>query len=153
MLYAKKIAFKQSSYYLISLDKNSKTSRGSMVFKDHNLCIGKLRAIDRHKYILYDNGESYSNQNNVNESHLRIEHGVFLFSYVPCNVGNIRKVTVLLPTVKAIEDENSTNFLESRSNSVDQRDQHTKKTAMSTENSHSIAGASDNKRRGSSQIE
>ena len=61
VLYAKKIAFKQTSYYLISLEKNSKQNRGNMVFKDQNLCIGKLRQIDRLKYILYDNGESYSN--------------------------------------------------------------------------------------------
>ena len=64
VLYAKKIAFKQSSYYLISLEKNTKNSRGGILQinereKEQNLCIGKLRAIDRHKYILYDNGESY----------------------------------------------------------------------------------------------
>ena len=79
-----------------------------------------------------------------------------MFSYVPCNVGNIRKVTALLPTVKAVEDENSTNMhksIETRSNSDrpstpdQQREQVTKKTAMSTENSQSIAGASDNKKK------
>ena len=125
VLYAKKIAFKQSSYYLISLEKNTKNSRGGSLQtnereKEQNLCIGKLRAIEKHKYILYDNGESYQNQKNENQNILRLELGVFLFSYVPCNVGNIRKVTVLLPTVKAIDDENSTNKLkstETRSNS------------------------------------
>lgn len=156
VLYAKKLAFKQSSYYLISLEKNNENNRGNAMIKEQSSCLGKLRAIDRHKYILYDNGESYSNQKNVDENVLRVEHAAFLFSYVPCNVGNIRKVTVLLPTVKIVDDDNSTNKLksiETRSNSdrpstPDHRgDQLTKKTAISTENSQSAAGTSDNQRR------
>ena len=116
--------------------------------------------MEHHKYILYDNGESYTNQKNHNEENLRVEHAAFLFSYVPCNVGNIRKVTVLLPQIRIVdEDNNSVNnkkSIETRSNSdrpsasvSDHRtDQLTKKTAISTENTLSAAGMSDNQRRG-----
>ena len=91
VLYAKKMAFKQSSYYLISLDKNSKNARQNRSAVESNQCVGKLRAAGRHKFVLYDNGENFASPG-VDFEDLRAEHGAFLFSYVPCNVGNIRKV-------------------------------------------------------------
>lgn len=91
VLYAKKMAFKQSSYYLISLEKNSKNVRHNQNVLESNQCVGKLRAVERHKFVLYDNGENFVSPG-VEYEDLRVEHGAFLFSYVPCNVGNIRKV-------------------------------------------------------------
>ena len=95
VLHAQKKKFTINNYYLINLE-NKKTGRS-----DDN-CLGKLRAVnnDRDLYILYDNGESYdSKQLKVDLSNLRKEHGVFMFSYEMCNIGNIRKMKVLMPQI------------------------------------------------------
>lgn len=62
--------------------------------------MGKLRAVDneRDKYVLYDNGESFESKKLLGDkTNLRRELAVFLFRYELCNVGNIRKMRVILP--------------------------------------------------------
>lgn len=60
-------------------------------------CLGKLRAInnERDHYVLYDNGEAPSTTNH--DHFLRAEHGAFIYRYEMCNVGNIRKMKIMLP--------------------------------------------------------
>ena len=66
--------------------------------RNSNLCVGKLRGnSEGDKYILYDQGENYSKIQSLPYDKIRNEEGAFLYSYEPCNVGNIRKMTVLLP--------------------------------------------------------
>ena len=67
-------------------------------------CLGKLRAVnnEKDKYILYDNGESYeSNKKDAlfGDVNLRREYGAFMFRYELCNVGNIRKMKVIMPNI------------------------------------------------------
>lgn len=93
MLYAKKRAFNKTANYLISIEKNKK-ERGN------DVCIGKLRANpEGDKYILYDSGENFTKVNEYSIDKIRNEHGVFIYRYEPCNVGNIRKMVVILPTL------------------------------------------------------
>lgn len=99
VLYGKKL-WKRTSYYLISLEKNS--DRGAT--KDgQDVCLGKLRALntEHDRFTLYDNGESYT-KSGVQFKDLRKEHGCFLYRYEPCNVGNIRKMTILMPALKSM---------------------------------------------------
>ena len=92
VLYGKKRAFNKTANYLISMEKNA--GRGQ------DLSLGKLRANkDKDRFILYDNGENYEKKSSYQVSQLRTEYGAFLYRYEPCNVGNIRKMVVLLPTV------------------------------------------------------
>ena len=35
-------------------------------------------------------------------SEVRTEHGCFMYRYEPCNVGNIRKMVIVLPMVNPI---------------------------------------------------
>jgi len=94
VLYAKKRAFNKTANYLISMDKNNK-ERGNEV------CIGKLRANpEGDKYVLYDSGENYTKVHQYPLEKIRNEHGVFIYRYEPCNVGNIRKMVVVLPTLQ-----------------------------------------------------
>ena len=93
ILYGKKRLFNKLANYIITLDQKSKE-------RDDNKCLGKLRAIgDNDKFTLYDNGENFQKLNSYSMSQLRSEFGTFLYRYEPCNVGNIRKMMVLLPTV------------------------------------------------------
>lgn len=64
------------------------------------MCIGKLRANkDGDKYVLYDNGENLDKVNEMPLDKIRVEHGAFFFRYEPCNVGNIRKMIIMLPAL------------------------------------------------------
>jgi len=51
------------------------------------------------KYVLYDAGENYTKVHQFPLDKIRNEHGVFIYRYEPCNVGNIRKMIVVLPTL------------------------------------------------------
>lgn len=101
ILYGKKMPFKKSSYYLISLEKNK--ARVNAAQKEADLCIGKLRAVDgdQDKFVLYDSGENYA-QKGVQYKNLRKEHGAFIYRYEPCNVGNIRKMIIIYPALNCI---------------------------------------------------
>ena len=93
ILYAKKRAFNKTANYLISMEKN-KNERNS------DQCIGKLRANQEgDKYVLYDAGENYTKVHQFPLDKIRNEQGVFIYRYEPCNVGNIRKMIVVLPTL------------------------------------------------------
>lgn len=79
------------------MDKNNK-ERGNEV------CIGKLRANpEGDKYVLYDSGENYTKVQKFPLEKIRNEHGVFIYRYEPCNVGNIRKMVVVLPTLQMMQ--------------------------------------------------
>jgi hypothetical protein len=91
ILYAKKRAFNKTANYLISMEKNK-------INRNNDVCLGKLRANpEGDKYILYDNGENYSKAATYAADKIRCEHGVFQYRYEPCNVGNIRKMIVVVP--------------------------------------------------------
>ena len=93
MLYAKKRAFNKTANYLISMEKNKKD-------RETDICIGKLRANQEgDKYVLYDAGENFTKVNQYPIDKIRNEHGVYIYRYEPCNVGNIRKMVVVLPTL------------------------------------------------------
>ena len=95
VLYAKKRAFNKTANFLISLSRDA--SRGS------EAAIGKLRALESNeKFILYDNGENYSKLPTFKMSQLRTEHGYFTYKYEPCNVGNIRKMVIVLPRIQPV---------------------------------------------------
>jgi len=88
--------------------------------------LGKLRAIDneKDKYVLYDNGESYDSKRLAFDlSNLRRELGVFLFRYELCNVGNIRKMKVIIPQLlaKKINPDGSIDTVKPRSQSPDKQ--------------------------------
>jgi hypothetical protein len=52
------------------------------------------------KYVLYDNGESYENSKvQFEDINIRQEYGAFMFRYELCNVGNIRKMKILMPQI------------------------------------------------------
>ena len=85
------------------MEKNKK-QRGA------DVCIGKLRAnSEGDKFTLYDNGENYKEVHKHTLDKIRNEHGVFIYRYEPCNVGNIRKMIVIIPILvpTAINDEMS----------------------------------------------
>lgn len=93
VLFGKKRAFNKTANYLISLLKGA-TDR------DSNNCVGKLRAnIERDKFVLYDNGENFSKLSTLQMSKLRTEMGCFMYRYEPVNVGNIRKMNIILPSL------------------------------------------------------
>lgn len=76
-------------------------------------CIGKLRATnhDNDSYMLYDTGEAYdSKQLRLDRRNLRQEHGTFIFSYEMSNVGNIRQLKVILPTLEVINGHRESSF-------------------------------------------
>ena len=96
VLYAKKRAFNKTANYLISLSK----SNGA---RDSNQAVGKLRALETNdKYVLYDNGENYSKLSTFKMSQVRTEHGYFVYRYEPCNVGNIRKMIIVVPFIDPV---------------------------------------------------
>ena len=99
ILYAKKILMKKSAYYLISLGKND--SRVGSIANQQNACIGKMRALetDHTKFILYDAGESFTKKGTCRED-VRAEHGAFLYRFVPAQMGKMRKMDIIIPTVK-----------------------------------------------------
>lgn len=73
------------------MEKNKKT-------RSNDVCLGKLRANpEGDKYVLYDSGENYTKASQFSADKIRNEHGVFQYRYEPCNVGNIRKMIVVLP--------------------------------------------------------
>jgi hypothetical protein len=91
VLYAKKRAFNKTANYLISMEKNKKT-------RSKDICLGKLRgAPEGDRYILYNNGENPKKLQSMVADKVREEHGVYMYRYEPCNVGNIRKMVVILP--------------------------------------------------------
>lgn len=91
VLYAKKRAFNKTANYLISMEKNNKT-------RAKDICLGKLRqTAEGDKYVLYNNGENPKKLSSTNHELVREEHGVFMYRYEPCNVGNIRKMVAILP--------------------------------------------------------
>ena len=94
VLYAKKRAFNKTANFLISMSK----SNGS---RESNQAVGKLRALETNdKYVLYDNGENYSKLSTFKMSQVRTEQGYFMYRYEPCNVGNIRKMVIVMPSVQ-----------------------------------------------------
>lgn len=78
------------NYYSIHLDTESTFDRKS------KQCLGKLRATnsERDQYVLYD----------AEDKNFRKEHGAFKFKYEMCNVGNIRKMKVILPNLEVVEE-------------------------------------------------
>lgn len=95
MLYAKRMPFKQQSYFMISLESNKQ--------RDSDNCLGKLRALDNehNKFVLYDNGENF-NQKGVQFKYIRKEIAAINYWYEPCNIGNIRKMLVIMPTISCV---------------------------------------------------
>ena len=97
VLYAKKRAFNKTANFLISLSKTNNS-------RESNQALGKLRALETNdKFILYDSGENFSKLSTFKMSQVRTEHGYFMYRYEPCNVGNIRKMVIVLPDVGPIE--------------------------------------------------
>lgn len=93
ILYAKKRAFNKTANYLISMEKNKST-------RNNDVCLGKLRANpEGDKYILYDNGENFTKISHQQKDKIRTEHGIYSYRYEPCNVGNIRKMIVIVPAL------------------------------------------------------
>lgn len=80
---------------MISLEKCDKRD------PDEINAIGKLRAADGelNTFVLYDAGENPKTKG-IDYKNIRKEHGTFIYSYVPCNVGNIRKMRIIYPVVK-----------------------------------------------------
>ena len=75
------------------MEKN-KGARGS------EICVGKLRGNpEGDKYMLYDKGENYTKVNQSPLYQIRNEDGAFMYRYEPCNVGNIRRMVVILPVL------------------------------------------------------
>ena len=94
LLYARKRVMQKKATYLICQTK---------VFnqRDSEQCLGKLSSLGtKDKYTLYDNGENFKKLSSYSMSILRTEHGSFIYRYEPCNVGNIRKMMVLLPEIQ-----------------------------------------------------
>ena len=95
VLYGKKRPFNKTANYLISLAKN----KG----RESDTCIGKLRAMGTNdKFILYDNKENVKKLSTFKMSEVRMEHGCFMYRYEPCNVGNIRKMVIVIPMVEPV---------------------------------------------------
>lgn len=96
VLYAKKRAFNKTANFLISLSKSNNS-------RESNATVGKLRALETNeKFILYDAGENFSKKSTFKMSQLRTEHGYFSYRYEPCNVGNIRKMVIVMPRVDPV---------------------------------------------------
>lgn len=99
ILYGKKMPLKKTSYYMICLEKN----KTKPTERDSDNCLGKLRAqtSENDRFVLYDNGENPS-QKGSQYKNVRKEHGAFIYRYEPCNVGNIRKMTIVFPAIHCI---------------------------------------------------
>ena len=95
ILNGKKFAMKKTSYYQITLDKDRLLSKNE---KENTL--GKLRAVDglKNQYVLFNNGDNFVNPG-FDKQNLRREFGSFTYRYEPCNIGNIRKMVVIFPSV------------------------------------------------------
>ena len=106
VLCARKMFLKKGTYFLITLEDKQIKSRKNFEMAESGLVVGKLRSEEgvKNKFVLYDDGENY-NQYRSKYNNLRIEHGTFIFKYVPCNVGNIRKIFALFPTIMKYDDE------------------------------------------------
>ena len=105
ILFAQKKMMTLNGYYSIQIDGKS-TKRSSLC------CLGKLRALnnERDKYVLYDNGESYDSKTvSANKANLRKELGAFMFRYELCQVGNIRKMKILMPQLGCAKVDESQN--------------------------------------------
>ena len=101
IVFAQKKMMAVNGYYSIQIDDKS-TKRTSLC------CLGKLRALnnERDKYALYDNGEAINSKQVARNKHnLRKEMGAFSFRYELCQVGNIRKMKLLLPQLLCTEIE------------------------------------------------
>lgn len=93
LLYGKKCLFNKLAYYIISTDPKAKE-------RDSKKCLGKLRAIgDKDKFTLFDTGENFTKKISSTRQQLRCEHGSFMYRYEPCNLGNIRKMLVIIPSI------------------------------------------------------
>ena len=67
------------------------------------------------KFVLYDNGENYSKLSTFKMSQVRTEHGYFMYRYEPCNVGNIRKMVIVMPDIAPeITGEKATKYEEAK---------------------------------------
>ncbi len=100
-LYAKKRAFNKTANYLISMGKNTNERK-------NDLCLGKLRAnVDSDEYVLYDNGENYTKVPKTEPHRIRNEHGVYLYRYEPCYIGNIRKMVTIIPALIPIPHQSN----------------------------------------------
>ena len=53
------------------------------------------------KFVLYDNGENYKKKG-IAFRDIRKEHGAFILRYDPCNEGDIRRMTVILPALTKV---------------------------------------------------
>ena len=107
VLVGEKKTFTINGYYQIKLDTEK-----SSISRTSDWCLGKLRAAnsEKDKYVLYDNGESHENQKNIYDNvNLRREYGAFMFRYELCNVGNIRKMKVIMPNIITTKVESSIN--------------------------------------------
>lgn len=64
--------------------------------------------------MLYNNGRSYESKSGKDTSSLRKEYGLFMFRYELCNIGNIRKMHILLPHLNKVNLDpiNSTKSLD-----------------------------------------
>ena len=98
MLFAEKFVFKKGCYFLISLEKTD--NKKKLDSRGNDLIIGKLKNAEKkkNKFILFDDGEKFNDMKSSYQD-LRVEHGAFIFTYIPSNVGNIRQITVILPKV------------------------------------------------------
>ena len=58
----------------------------------------------------------------ANYQDLRVEHGAFIFTYVPSNVGNIRQITTILPKVKIAKnwENEKEDFVKENEDDMDQ---------------------------------
>ena len=99
MLFAEKFVFKKGCYFLISLEKTD--NKKKLDSRGNDLIIGKLKNAEKkkNKFILFDDGEKFNDMKSSYQD-LRVEHGAFIFTYIPSNVGNIRQITVILPKVE-----------------------------------------------------
>ena len=90
---------------MISLETKGIKSRKNSDHQNASLVVGKLRSEEgvKNKFVLYDDGDNY-NQYTSEMKNLRVEHATFVFKYVPCNVGNIRKIYAIFPTVKRYQN-------------------------------------------------
>lgn len=99
ILYGKKMPLKKTSYYMICLEKNKQKSTE----RESDNCLGKLRSLnpDGDRFVLYDNGENPTHKGQSYKN-VRKEHGAFVYRYEPCNVGNIRKMTIIFPSINCL---------------------------------------------------
>lgn len=60
-----------------------------------------MRALENDpcKFILYDAGESFTKKGICKEE-ARAEHAAFIYRFVPAHMGKMRKMDILIPTIK-----------------------------------------------------